>query len=63
MRDYSQWPVHPDPLEHDRRSVYLQVKRSFRLPMFEAFDQPDAVASCSRREIVNSCAAGPHADE
>ena len=50
MRDSSQWPVHPDPFEHDRRSVYLQVKRSFRLPMFEAFDQPDAVASCSRRE-------------
>ena len=50
MRDFSQWPVHPDPLEHDRRSVYLQVKRSFRLPMFESFDQPDAVASCSRRE-------------
>jgi hypothetical protein len=50
MRDVSQWPVHPDPLEHDRRSVYLQVKRSFRLPMFEAFDQPDAVASCSRRD-------------
>ncbi|HYP08759.1 MAG TPA: DUF1549 and DUF1553 domain-containing protein, partial [Bryobacteraceae bacterium] len=50
MRDFSQWPVHPDPAEHDRRSVYLQVKRSFRLPMFEAFDQPDAVASCSRRE-------------
>ena len=36
--------------EHDRRSVYLYVKRSFRLPMFEAFDQPDAVASCARRE-------------
>jgi cytochrome c553 len=50
MRDFSQWPVHPDPLEHDRRRVYLQVKRSFRLPMFEAFDQPDAVASCSRRD-------------
>ena len=50
MRDLTQWPVHPDPLEHDRRSVYLQVKRSFRLPMFETFDQPDAVASCSRRE-------------
>ena len=50
MRDSSQWPVHPDPLEHHRRSVYLQVKRSFRLPMFETFDQPDAVASCSRRE-------------
>ena len=50
MRDPSQWPVHPDVAEHNRRSVYLYVKRSFRLPMFEAFDQPDAVASCARRE-------------
>ena len=50
MRDPTQWPVHPDVTEHDRRSVYLYVKRSFRLPMFEAFDQPDAVASCARRE-------------
>ena len=50
MRDPTQWPVHPDVAEHNRRSVYLYVKRSFRLPMFEAFDQPDAVASCARRE-------------
>ncbi len=50
MRDASQWPVASDPAEHVRRSVYLLVKRSFRLPMFETFDQPDAAASCARRE-------------
>ena len=50
MRDPSQWPVHPDPAQHTRRSVYVQAKRSFRLPMFETFDAPDSAASCPRRE-------------
>ncbi|MEZ5356218.1 MAG: PSD1 and planctomycete cytochrome C domain-containing protein [Bryobacteraceae bacterium] len=51
MRDMSQWPVHPDAREHDRRSVYLFVKRSFRLPMMETFDAPDSSQSCARREV------------
>jgi hypothetical protein len=46
----SQWAVTPDPKEHDRRSVYLLAKRNLRLPFMEAFDQPDAATSCSRRE-------------
>jgi hypothetical protein len=46
----SQWTVTPDPKEHDRRSVYLLAKRNLRLPFMEAFDQPDAATSCSRRE-------------
>jgi hypothetical protein len=50
MRDPSQWPVSSDPADFTRRSVYLYVKRSFRLPMFETFDAPDAAASCARRE-------------
>ena len=50
MRDLSQWPVSSDPADFTRRSVYLYVKRSFRLPMFETFDAPDAAASCARRE-------------
>ncbi|MGH9721956.1 MAG: PSD1 and planctomycete cytochrome C domain-containing protein [Bryobacteraceae bacterium] len=50
MRDFSQWPVAGDPADHARRSAYLYVKRSFRLPMLEAFDAPDATASCPRRE-------------
>jgi hypothetical protein len=46
----SQWAVTPDRREHDRRSVYLLAKRNLRLPFMEAFDQPDAATSCSRRE-------------
>jgi hypothetical protein len=45
-----QWTVTPDRKEHDRRSVYLLAKRNLRLPFMEAFDQPDAATSCSRRE-------------
>jgi hypothetical protein len=51
MRDLSMWPVTSDRAEHDRRSVYLFVKRSFRLPMLETFDAPDTSESCPRREM------------
>jgi cytochrome c553 len=44
------WPVNPDPAEHARRSVYLQMKRSLTLPMLQIFDAPDTAASCARRE-------------
>jgi hypothetical protein len=50
MRDLTMWPVTSDPAEHDRRSVYLFVKRSFRLPMLDTFDAPDTATSCARRE-------------
>ena len=50
MRDMSEWPISSDPDDYVRRSVYLYVKRSFRLPMFETFDSPDAAASCARRD-------------
>jgi hypothetical protein len=46
----SQWAVHKDPKEHDRRSVYLLHKRNLRLPMMEVFDAPDMQISCARRE-------------
>jgi hypothetical protein len=32
--------------------VYLYVKRSFRMPLFETFDMPDPVASCERRNVT-----------
>ena len=51
MRDLSMWPVTADPLEHNRRSVYLFMKRAFRLPLLDTFDAPDATESCPRREI------------
>jgi len=44
------WPAHPDPAEHNRRSVYLQMKRSLTLPMLQVFDAPDSASSCARRE-------------
>ena len=44
------WPANPDPSEHVRRSVYLQVKRSMAVPMLQIFDAPDTARSCARRE-------------
>jgi hypothetical protein len=44
------WPANPDPAEHVRRSVYLQMKRSLTLPMLQIFDAPDTAVSCARRE-------------
>jgi hypothetical protein len=43
------WPVTPDPGEHLRRSLYLLNKRTVRLPMMTAFDQPDAMTACPVR--------------
>ena len=45
------WPVTPDAKQHTRRSVYLFNKRNVRLPMFEAFDQPDTLNSCACRPV------------
>jgi hypothetical protein len=52
MRDQSQWPVWSDPAEYTRRSVYVYVKRGFRMPMLESFDMPDTSLSCERREAT-----------
>jgi len=43
------WVVTEDPAEHPRRSIYLLTRRTFQQPMFEAFDSPDGILSCSRR--------------
>jgi hypothetical protein len=45
------WPVTPDPREHWRRSIYLFAKRNVRLPLLEAFDQPDTLTSCPVRPV------------
>jgi hypothetical protein len=44
------WPPHPDSAEHNRRSIYLQMKRSLTLPMLQIFDAPDTSTSCPQRE-------------
>ena len=50
IREPELWPVTLDADEHRRRSVYLYVKRSFKMPMLETFDVPDPTMSCARRE-------------
>lgn len=45
------WPVNPDPNVQNRRGIYLYNKRSVRLPLFTAFDQPDAITSCPVRPV------------
>jgi hypothetical protein len=45
------WHATPDSREHTRRSVYLFAKRNVRLPMLEAFDQPDTLTSCPVRSV------------
>ena len=43
------WPVNPDKGVQYRRSIYLYNKRSVRLPLLTAFDQPDGITSCPVR--------------
>jgi hypothetical protein len=45
------WPVTPDAEQHRRRSIYLFNKRNVRLPLLEAFDQPDTLNSCAARPV------------
>jgi Protein of unknown function (DUF1553)/Protein of unknown function (DUF1549) len=44
------WTPTKDESELARRSLYLIVRRSIKLPFFEAFNGPDTVNSCSARE-------------
>ena len=44
------WPGKPDDDPSTwRRSLYVFSKRSIRYPLFEAFDQPNLINSCDRR--------------
>ena len=45
------WPVNPDKNVQNRRSIYLYNKRSVRLPLLTAYDQPDAITSCPVRPV------------
>ncbi len=45
------WTVTKDPKQHVRRSIYLFAKRNVRLPLFEAFDQPDTLTPCTGRNV------------
>ncbi|HKQ74083.1 MAG TPA: PSD1 and planctomycete cytochrome C domain-containing protein [Blastocatellia bacterium] len=45
------WPIHPDPRQHTRRSLYLIRKRNVRLPLLVAFDAPDLMGVCGARQV------------
>ncbi|MEO8368182.1 MAG: DUF1549 and DUF1553 domain-containing protein [Candidatus Solibacter sp.] len=45
------WPVNPEPRVQNRRGIYLFNKRSVRLPLLSAFDQPDTITSCPVRPV------------
>lgn len=51
LGNYRKWPA-STPEEANRRAIYILVKRSFRFPMLSAFDLPDNIASCGRRDIT-----------
>ncbi len=44
-----QWKESAALPDHFRRSIYVFARRNLRYPIFEAFDRPDANASCPRR--------------
>lgn len=44
-----QWTPSKRAADHYRRSIYLFARRNLRYPLFEAFDRPDANASCPLR--------------
>jgi hypothetical protein len=43
------WPITKDAREHDRRGVYLLIRRTFIYPLFATFDPPEVMTSCPRR--------------
>src|SRR5262249_11466339 len=48
------WKETADPLERNRRSIYVFVKRNMRYPLFEVFDMPDTHESCARRQVTTT---------
>ena len=45
----NQWTTSERESDHYRRSIYLFARRNLRYPIFDAFDRPDANASCAQR--------------
>ncbi|QEG43405.1 DUF1549 and DUF1553 domain-containing protein [Roseimaritima ulvae] len=43
------WKASENPADHVRRSIYVFARRNLRYPIFDAFDRPDAGASCAVR--------------
>ena len=46
------WEASPSLDQHNRRSVYIFVRRNLRYPMLDVMDMPDTQQSCARRETT-----------
>jgi hypothetical protein len=46
------WTVTKDDPSTWRRSIYANIKRNLKYPMFDVFDQPNASLSCERRDVT-----------
>jgi Protein of unknown function (DUF1553)/Protein of unknown function (DUF1549)/Planctomycete cytochrome C len=46
----ARWKVTEDPVERNRRGIYLVVRRSLPLPLFETFNIAGSVESCPARQ-------------
>ncbi len=46
------WPVTAEAQEHDRRGIYILVRRNFRFPMFDVFDSPVNSISAASRDVT-----------
>ncbi len=54
QRPEEAWIVTGDVAEHSRRSIYLLQKRTFRMSMMEAFDTPESLVTCPRRDSTTT---------
>ena len=52
LRKRWQWVVTADPQQHTRRGIYILVRRNFKFPMFECFDNPNTSVSCPTRDVT-----------
>jgi len=52
LRESWHWPVAANPEEHNRRGIYLLVRRNFRFPMFDVFDSPVNSVSAASRDVT-----------
>ncbi len=51
---YYGWEADANVANRNRRSIYVLAQRNMRLPILEAFDQPDRLNSCPRRTCTTT---------
>jgi len=52
LRIPEEWVPPADPLEANRRGVYILTRRNFSFPLFDRYDMPVNAESCPRRDVT-----------